>query len=63
MFGGQANGYDIHKTGFDAEILAYYLLNVGFTNLERVEEFGLFDDASNLRILDTTISLNIIAYK
>lgn len=63
IFGGQTNQFDVHKVGFDADILAMYLGEVGFREYEPVSEFGLFTDCSELRILDTLISLNVIATK
>lgn len=63
MFGGQVNEFDVHRVGFDPEILAFYLQQVGFTECEVVSEFGLFDDCSSLRVLDTLISLNMVARK
>jgi predicted SAM-dependent methyltransferase len=63
MFGGQTNQYDVHKVGFDFDILATYLSQVGFQECQQVEEFNLFKDCSNLRILGNLISLNIIATK
>jgi predicted SAM-dependent methyltransferase len=63
IFGGQTNVYDIHKVGFDFEIMIMYLEEAGFTEYEQVSEFNLFDDCSRLRILDTLISLNVIAKK
>lgn len=63
MFGGQINEYDIHKVGFDFDILEMYLNEAGFTEIERVSTFDLFNDCSGLRILDTLISLNVIATK
>ncbi len=63
IFGGQTNSYDVHKVGFDFEILALYLEEVGFEEYEKVSEFNLFNDCSSLRILDTLISLNVMAKK
>jgi predicted SAM-dependent methyltransferase len=63
IFGGQMNQYDIHYTGFDYEILCYYLQQTGFGDIEQVSEFNLFKDCSSLRVLDTLISLNVIATK
>ncbi|WP_254566724.1 methyltransferase domain-containing protein [Oscillatoria sp. HE19RPO] len=63
LYGGQINQYDVHKVGFDAETLAFYLEEVGFKDYEPVSEFNLFNDCSSLRILDTLISLNVIATK
>jgi predicted SAM-dependent methyltransferase len=63
MFGGQTNSYDVHKVGLDFEVLALYLEEVGFGEYEQVSEFKLFNDCSSLRILNTLISLNVIAKK
>lgn len=63
IFGGQTNIYDVHKVGFDFEILAMYLEEVGFEAYEQVSEFSIFNDCSSLRVLDTLISLNVIATK
>lgn len=63
IFGGQTNPYDVHYTGFDYEILCLYLQEAGFDEVEQVSEFNLFNDCSSLKILDTLISLNIVATK
>lgn len=63
IFGGQTNVYDVHKVGFDFDILALYLEEVGFQDYDKVSEFNIFDDCSSLRILDTLISLNVIVKK
>lgn len=63
MFGGQTNQYDVHKVGFDLDILALYLEEAGFDEYYQVQEFGFFNDCSNLRIIDTLISLNVVATK
>lgn len=63
IFGGQTNIYDVHKVGFDVETLALYLEEAGFQEYEQVSEFNLFNDCSSLRLLDTLISLNVVAIK
>ena len=63
IFGGQINVYDVHKVGFDADTLGLYLTEAGFEDYEQVSEFNLFNDCSSLRILDTLISLNVVATK
>ncbi|MGA7934786.1 MAG: methyltransferase domain-containing protein [Kovacikia sp.] len=63
MFGGQLNQYDVHRVGFDFEILGLYLQAVGFHKYRRVPEFNLFEDCSGIRVLDTLISLNVVAQK
>ncbi len=61
IFGGQTNEYDVHKAGLDFDILAMYLEQAGFSSYEQVSEFNLFPDCSSMRILDTLISLNVVA--
>lgn len=63
MFGGQTNEYDVHKVGFDFDILVLYLEEAGFQEYTSVPEFGMFNDCSSLRLLDTLISLNMIVTK
>jgi predicted SAM-dependent methyltransferase len=57
------NEYDIHRAGLDPDLLALYLQEAGFDDYEQVSEFGLFRDCSSMRILDTLISVNMIATK
>lgn len=63
MFGGQVNQYDVHRVGFDPETLALYLQEAGFIDCEQISEFGLFNDCSGMRVLDTLISVNMVATK
>ncbi|MGD1874941.1 MAG: methyltransferase domain-containing protein [Mastigocoleus sp.] len=63
MFGGQTNQHDVHKVGFDFDILSLYLEEVGFNQYHAVPEFNMFDDCSSLKILNTLISLNVLATK
>ncbi len=63
IFGGHVNEYDYHKIGFDLDIMAGYLTCAGFTKLQRVERFGIFNDASDIRIHDRLISLSVIVFK
>ena len=63
IFGGHMNEYDVHRVGFDPDTLTLYLQQVGFTNCTPVSEFGLFNDCSTMKILDTLISVNMIATK
>ncbi|MBD1858883.1 MULTISPECIES: class I SAM-dependent methyltransferase [Leptolyngbya] len=63
MYGGQTNPYDIHRAGFDPDTLAAFLQEVGFVDCTCVEEFGLFNDCSTIRLLGTLISVNMIATK
>jgi predicted O-linked N-acetylglucosamine transferase (SPINDLY family)/predicted SAM-dependent methyltransferase/GT2 family glycosyltransferase len=63
IFGGQLNEYDVHKVGFDQDILGTYLQHAGFHDIQVVSEFGLFDDCSSLLFGGIPVSLNMIAKK
>lgn len=63
MFGGRTDPYDVHVAGFDQEILGVFLGQAGFKHMKRVKGFGLFDDASQVRVAGVPISLNVIANK
>jgi len=58
LFGGQVDQYDLHRTGFNYELLASYLNTAGFKDIRRVDRFGIFEDFSNHEI-----SLNVVAFK
>jgi predicted O-linked N-acetylglucosamine transferase (SPINDLY family)/predicted SAM-dependent methyltransferase len=62
-FGGQMDDYDYHYVGLSYEILSRYLFNAGFSRVERVKSFGLFDDSSLIEYRGEPISLNVVAYK
>ncbi len=59
MFGGQTDPYDFHKVGFTPSILTAFLNQAGFSSITRVEKFDIFEDASNLKIGNQLISLNV----
>lgn len=63
MFGGQTDAYDFHYIGLDFELLAAYLMEAGFSEIQRVDRFGLFDDTSGYVCYERAISLNMIAIK
>ena len=63
IFGGQLNQYDVHKVGFDFDILWQYLSEARFAKCDRVLEFNLFNDCSILQLFGNSISLNVIATK
>ncbi len=63
LYGGHINAYDVHRAGFDLEILTYFLREAGFSAYEQVEEFGLFADTSRMRIQGVLISLNVAVMK
>jgi predicted SAM-dependent methyltransferase len=61
ILGGHVDAHDYHKTAFDFDLLAAFLREAGFVDIERVAEFGLFDDTSRLVYAGVPISLNVIA--
>jgi hypothetical protein len=61
IFGGHVDKHDYHQVGFDFGILAYFLREAGFVDIERVDNFGLFDDTSRLVFTGVPISLNVTA--
>ncbi len=63
IYGGQVDEYDYHKLGFSWDSLSWYLRQIGFRNIQRVQEFGIFDDTSNLRMGGQLISLSVEARK
>lgn len=63
MFGGQVDEHDLHRIGLNFDFLADYLSDVGFSSLEHVESFGLFDDTSEMVVAGHRISLNLIVIK
>lgn len=62
-FGGQVDPYDVHQVGLTYEFLEDFLKQAGFSRVQRVAEFGMFEDCSSLKFGDTPISLNVVAYK
>lgn len=63
IFGGQVAPHDFHYVGLSFDILGGLLERAGFKRVERVREFGLFNDTSSTRMLGTLVSLNVLAYK
>jgi len=64
IFGGQQDPWDFHKVGLTWEFLSSYLKRAGFSTLDRVHEFGLFEnDCSSIRYGGQLISLNVEATK
>lgn len=63
MFGGQTDAHDFHKVGFYDFLLIWLLENDGFVGIERVGDFGLFDDTSRASFAGVPISLNMQAFK
>ncbi|MBI5901341.1 MAG: tetratricopeptide repeat protein [Rhodocyclales bacterium] len=63
MFGSQADEFDFHKIGLNFDFMEDYLRDVGFSSVEHVESFGLFDDSSVISVDGHPISLNLIVTK
>lgn len=63
MFGGQIDPHDYHYFGWTFEFLEDYLTAAGFSVIERVDDFGLFNDTSSFKPYGFPISLNVIAQK
>jgi len=63
IFGGHMDKYDYHLTGLNEDFMTIILKNIGYVNILRVNEFGLFDDTSCWRFKGVAISLNMSAEK
>jgi predicted SAM-dependent methyltransferase len=63
IYGGQVNEYDFHKAGLTQEFLAHLFSQAGFVHFERVQDFGVFEDASSLTFQGNNFTLNMIATK
>jgi len=63
IFGGQTDPHDFHKAGLTYGFLEDYLRVAGFREIARVDDFGLFDDTSTLRLGGVPVSLNVQALK
>ncbi len=63
MFGGQSDPADFHCAGLNEEFLRDFLLDAGFVDIARSENFGVFDDTSRLIFKERPISLNMAARK
>jgi predicted SAM-dependent methyltransferase len=63
MFGGRTTPYDVHYVGLSFEFLSAFLDEIGFREIRRVPDFGLFNDSSTLLFGDVPISLNVEARK
>lgn len=63
LFGGQANIYDFHKTGFFYSYLRELLVNSNYCGIERAHSFNLFNDSSAAALYGKSFSLNVRARK
>jgi predicted SAM-dependent methyltransferase len=62
VFGGQTDAHDFHRVGLTYAFLSKYLMQAGFSRVERVEDFGLFRDDSMTEFLGEKISPNVVAH-
>lgn len=63
IFGGHIDKYDYHVAGLNEEFLTSFLTDAKYTNIRKVKEFGIFDDASLAIFRGVHVSLNLIAEK
>lgn len=63
IFGLQDSAHDFHKVGLTRKLLSAYLRHAGFTEIRRVETFGIFDDWSSREVYGRKVSLNMEANK
>ena len=64
IFGGQTDQFDFHYFGWNELLLTDVLMRVvGFSELERVDSFNMFDDTSGYAPYGEFISLNLIVTK
>jgi predicted SAM-dependent methyltransferase len=63
IFGGHVDKYDYHLTGLNEDFMTIMLRNAGYVNIQRVDEFGLFNDTSAWKFKGVAISLNMSAEK
>ncbi|MFH0998665.1 MAG: methyltransferase domain-containing protein [Pseudomonadota bacterium] len=63
MFGGHIDKYDYHYTGLNQTILTHFLRAAGFIDIQKVINFRLFSDTSQMKVNGVAISLNMTAIK
>jgi predicted SAM-dependent methyltransferase len=62
LFGGQRDQHDFHKSGLFLALLQELLHKAGFCQIQRVPEFGLFEDTSGKVLAEgRPINLNVVA--
>ena len=52
-----------HSVGLNEEFLVDFLENSGFSNIQKVDQFGFFEDTSTMLFRGVPISLNVVAEK
>jgi predicted SAM-dependent methyltransferase len=64
IFGGHTNEFDVHRVGFDPDILVSYLHGAGFEEWMILDVgFDLFEDCSLVEFKGVMVSLNMMATK
>lgn len=63
IYGAHLDEHDIHHAGYDETLMRAILTEAGFRRIRRVDDHGMFQDTSVLRIFDMPISLNIQAQR
>ena len=63
IFGGHQDKYDYHVIGLNFDFLCVYLAQAGFKKIQRVKDFGLFNDTSKMVFKGVPISVNVEAEK
>ena len=63
IFGGHGDQYDYHMVGLNEEFLTFFLVQAGYTNIQKVHNFGFFNDTSCMLFKGVPISLNMMAIK
>jgi predicted SAM-dependent methyltransferase len=63
IFGGHIDKSDYHLVGLNEEFLRDLLRIAGFTDIRRVENFGIFDDMSTTTLKGVPISVNVVCQK
>jgi predicted O-linked N-acetylglucosamine transferase (SPINDLY family)/predicted SAM-dependent methyltransferase len=63
MFGKQDGSRDMNRIGLSFDFMVAYLADVGFSSVEHVEALGLFEQESEIRVGDRSVSLKLVVVK
>lgn len=63
MFGERTTEHDVHRSGLTLEFMLAFLGELGFRDIKRMQEFGMFEDSSTLSFGGVPVSLNVEAWK
>jgi predicted SAM-dependent methyltransferase len=63
IFGGHIDAFDYHLVGLDYDLMKAILLEAGYASVEKVNNFGLFQDTSQMMFAGVKISCNVVAFK